>query len=54
MSSNIFINIFACQTIAIACGYVLDLDYRGSYWLAVLSDTPYRKLIYMVKYIIKR
>ncbi len=33
MSSNIFINISACQTIAIACGYVLDLIIGDPYWL---------------------
>ena len=33
MSSNIFINIFACQTIAIACGYVLDLIIGDPYWM---------------------
>ena len=33
MNNNIFACIFTCQTIAIACGYVLDLIIGDPHWL---------------------
>lgn len=33
MNNNIFTCIFTCQTIAIACGYVLDLIIGDPHWL---------------------
>ena len=51
MNNNIFTCIFTCQTIAIVCGYVLDL--RSA--LAVSPGTPDRKTDFMAgKHFVKR
>ena len=46
MNNNIFTCIFICQTIAIVCGYVLDLIIGDPHWL-YHSGTPDRKTDFM-------